>query len=247
MSNTEWYIAELHKKYSESINKIIIDVRNKGGGSDMVWQTLLRNIIDQPMEYHFYVGLNHNKLLEKSLSNFGKIKTEGIFSTVDNYVRLLPVDNTVGFQGNIYLLQNKYTYSVAAALSSIAIQQANMKVIGESNRYIAGYGFSALIFKLPHSGIVYQLPFTADLSGGKENPYLDKVQIQIEEKDPKQFFSFMLAALKSFSSCSSIVCRSAFLQKNKRRYFCSSIYLLYLQCCFKLININLLYQSKYYE
>lgn len=192
MAHAEWYVAELHKKFSKNINKIVIDVRNNGGGSDMVWQTLLRNIMDRPLEYRFYVGFNHNELLEKPLGKFGKIENNGNVSTVENLVRLLPTDNTVAFQGEIYVLQDKYSYSAASSLASVAMQQENMHLIGEPNRYIGGYGFPALIFKLPHSGIVFHLAFTTDLSGGKDNPYMDKVQVLIREDDPKEYCNRLL-------------------------------------------------------
>ncbi|MBP7564020.1 MAG: hypothetical protein KA886_09565, partial [Candidatus Cloacimonetes bacterium] len=47
--------------------------------------------------------------------------------------------------------------------------------------YISGRGLTPLIFKLNHSGIVFRMPFTIDLSGEKANPYMNKVEIELQQ------------------------------------------------------------------
>ncbi len=37
------------------------------------------------------------------------------------------------------------------------------------------------IFKLNHSGIVFRMPFTIDLSGEIANPYMNKVEIELKQ------------------------------------------------------------------
>jgi hypothetical protein len=53
--------------------------------------------------------------------------------------------------------------------------------MGEPAAFIAGYTFPPVIFKLPHSGLVFKLAFSTDLSGGKDNPYMDKVVVELRE------------------------------------------------------------------
>ena len=169
MMNSSWYIQELFRVYTPSVNKIIIDIRGNGGGSDGVWQDLLKKIIDKPLKFRYCVGMKHNALLEKAVSSFGKIRVTGNNAVLTDSVTILPDSNSVHFKGRIYILQNQYTYSAAAALSSVAMQENNMILIGERSALISGYSFPAILFKLPKSGIVFNLAFAYDMSGGEEN------------------------------------------------------------------------------
>ena len=54
-------------------------------------------------------------------------------------------------------------------------------VTGKSSALISGYTFPGIVFKLPNSKIAYKLSFSYDLSGRTENPYMDKVDIEIQE------------------------------------------------------------------
>lgn len=180
MMDANWYINELLRIYAPNVKKIVIDIRSNSGGDDSVWAKLLRKILDKPLTYSYSVGVNHNVRLEKAISSFGKIKVTGNAAVLTNNVTLLPDSNSVHFKGKIYVLQNRYTYSAASALSSLAMQSRNMQLIGEPSALISGYTFPAILFKLPNSGIVFSLAFSSDLTGGKANPYMDKVNVNLE-------------------------------------------------------------------
>lgn len=94
---------------------------------------------------------------------------------------LLPDSNSVHFNGKIYVLQDKYTYFAASALSSVARQKENIILIGEPSALLSGYTFPAIMFKLPNSGIPFYLGFSTDLSGGEDNPYMDQPEVEILE------------------------------------------------------------------
>jgi len=83
--------------------------------------------------------------------------------------------------GKIYVFQDEYSYSAATALSSIAWQNDNIELVGARSSLIGGYTLPAIAFKLPNSGIVFTLAISADLTGGKNNPYMDKVKVEIPE------------------------------------------------------------------
>lgn len=180
MMDANWYINELLRIYISNVKKIVIDIRSNSGGDDSVWARLLRKILDKPLTYTYRVGVNHKVELEKAISSFGKIKVNGNTAVLTNNVTLLPDSNSVHFKGKIYVLQNRYTYSAASALSSLAMQSSNMQLVGEPSALISGYTFPAILFKLPNSGIVFSLAFSSDLTGGKGNPYMDKVNVNLE-------------------------------------------------------------------
>lgn len=186
MSDANWYVSELFRTYTTNVRKIVIDVRNNAGGNDGVWIDLLRKIIDKPLKYTYHVGMNHNEAIEKAVtSSFPKLrilrkgaKTELYRQTVEQ-----PDSNSIHFKGKIYVLQDEYSYSAATALSSVAWQNKNIELIGAPTACIAGYTLPAIAFKLPNSEIVFTLAFSADLAGGKANPYMDKVKVPVLEND----------------------------------------------------------------
>ena len=190
MEDANWYIDELFRTYTPNVKKIIIDVRSNPGGNDGVWINLLRKIIDKPLKYTYHIGMNHNDTIEKVvLSSFSKLKMIRKGAKTEMYRKTieLPDGNSVHFKGKIYILQDEFSYSAAAALSSVAWQNENMELIGAPSACIAGYTLPAIAFKLPNSGIVFSLAFSTDLVGGKKNPYMDKVKVEILETDINAF------------------------------------------------------------
>ncbi|GHT32037.1 hypothetical protein FACS189434_02940 [Bacteroidia bacterium] len=180
----DWYINELLQAYTPEVKKIIIDVRDNFGGNDGVWIDLLKKIIDEPITYNYRVGMNHNDGLENILlSSFKDLKKDRKKDRTEIFTEttLYPDSNSVHFKGKIYVFQNEFTYSAASALSSVAWQNENLILVGMPSAFISGYTLPALMFKLPHSEIVFSLAFSADMTGGNENPYMDKVEVLIKE------------------------------------------------------------------
>ena len=182
MMDAAWYINELKEKYTPSMKKIIFDIRDNGGGDDSVWADLLTHIIHEPFHYNFVVGMNHDERLKEAVRDFGEVTVEDGKMIVSGHRTLYPDSGSIYFTGKMYILQDKYTYSAAAAFVSAAMQnKGRITVLGEPGAFITGYTFPPVIFKLPHSGIVFKLAFSTDLSGGKDNPYMDKVDVELRE------------------------------------------------------------------
>jgi hypothetical protein len=182
MMDATWYINELKEKYTPAVKKIIFDIRDNGGGDDSVWADLLTHIINEPFHYCFVVGMNYGERLKEAIRDFGEITVENGKMTVRSPRTLYPDSSSIHFTGKMYILQNKYTYSAASAFAAAAIQNKDkITVMGEPSAFIAGYTFPPIIFKLPHSGLVFRLAFSTDISGGKDNPYMDKVVVELSE------------------------------------------------------------------
>lgn len=182
MMNAEWYIKEINQKYSDKIRKIIFDLRGNAGGDDSVWQKILASILDKPLAYQYKVGMNYNPELERAVSSFGTVKTDQQKMSVDAERVIQADNNSLKFNGKIYILQDKYTFSAASAFISAARQSPDrFRIIGERSACMAGYTFPPLLFKLKHSGIVFKLAFSHDLTGTGENRYNDNVLIDIRE------------------------------------------------------------------
>lgn len=182
MMNIDWYREEFLKKYTADVKKIVIDIRDNGGGDDSVWQDLLKIIIDKPLTYRYNVQIPDNDALINSVRDFGDIHRKNNNVYVESNRIIEPDSNSINYEGKIYILQNKYTFSAAAALSSVAWQNPNMILVGEPTVTISGYTFPAIMFKLPNSKIVFNLAFSSDAVGGNSNPYMDKVEVEILEE-----------------------------------------------------------------
>lgn len=183
MMNVDWYREEFLKEYTSNVKKIVIDIRDNGGGDDSVWQDLLKVIIDKPLTYRYSVQIPDNDVLINSVNSFGDIRRNRNNVYVESDRIIEPDCNSVNYDGKIYILQNKYTFSAAAALSSVAWQNPNLILVGEPTVTISGYTFPAIMFKLPNSKVVFNLAFSCDAVGGSSNPFMDKVEMQIVEDD----------------------------------------------------------------
>lgn len=182
MMNAEWYIQEIKKLYSPAIKKVVLDIRGNGGGDDSVWVAILENLIDKPFSYRYSVGMNYSKAVQDAISSFGNVKVNGKYMVVNQERIITPSISSVRFGGRIYVLQDKDSYSAAAALASAAMQNTKrMTVIGERSSLISGYTFPALLFSLPHSRLAFTIGFSSDQTGGISNPYMDMVEVDARD------------------------------------------------------------------
>jgi len=182
MMNAQWYIQEIRRIYRTGIEKVIFDLRGNSGGDDSVWWMILSALVKQPLNYRYYVGMNDHETLRMAVSAFGDFEKRDNILTVSRERTIKPDNATLGFDGHIYIFQDRYTYSAASAFVSAAMQnKERFTVIGEPSRLFSGYSFPAILFSLPNSKLVYSLAFSTDLTGGKENPFMDKVDILIKD------------------------------------------------------------------
>lgn len=182
MMSYGWYVNQIKKIYHPKIKKVIFDIRLNGGGDDNVWREILSHLLKNPFQYTYRVEMNHHEKLKNAIAKFGEIEIEGNKMTVSRNRTILPDSNSVGFDGHIYILQGRYTYSAASAFISAAKQnKEKFTVIGEPGAMISGYTFPGIVFVLPHSKIVYKIAFSMDVTGGTTDPYMDQPDILITE------------------------------------------------------------------
>lgn len=182
MQNSKWYIDQITNQYNSYIKKIIIDIRGNSGGQDKVWQDILSLLISKPMLVKTNISMNNNEAIRKILPMYNLSGPQIISSDT-----IFPASNNINFRCKIYILQDNDTYSSASSLSSLAFQMEDLFLIGQPIQFIGGSGLTPLIFRLDNSGMIFRMPFTADLSGGLINPYMNKVEIEIPQNAEMYF------------------------------------------------------------
>jgi hypothetical protein len=196
MLNCDFYKTEIQKRAKNvPINKIVIDIRHNGGGSDEVFMQILENMIKDTIFVRANIGFKYNPTMTKILSKkYGKkiIKNNKHHKikllddekyTIVNWGRnLVPNVNSINYGGNIYILQDKFIFSAAGSLSNLAQISDKLVSVGQETGYLLGFGVAPFIFSLPNSGFSFTVESAVDFTNVNQMSdfYHDKVEIPVE-------------------------------------------------------------------
>lgn len=168
----------------QKINAIILDIRGNGGGFDVAYNNALQSIIKDTVKQDMVLGINWSNYTRKYYEfNRDSIHKIPIFSfktkvpTLQkpemfyinlNYDFIVPENQSNKFNGKIYLLQDRYIYSAASNLSSLAPMNEQIISIGETSDLLGGMQRSPFVLMLPNSKVIFrvepQLDFTNNTS-----------------------------------------------------------------------------------
>lgn len=190
LADTDYYANEILKYRDSHIDKIVVDIRDNGGGSDYVWRRLLSNLITKPIIYSVTTLANHNDRVIDLLKGQFDVKTTIKVPFLDN--REFYADNTetdtipmnvssIKFNGKLFILQNKNNYSSAGAFLAIGNRVSNFYTLGEPTGTQLGLGVNPLVNELPESGIVYRVEPLIEYSDVNvpEDIFHNKVKIPV--------------------------------------------------------------------
>ncbi|UDQ98095.1 S41 family peptidase [Lentisphaerota bacterium WC36G] len=161
---------------NKKINAIILDIRNNSGGSDKVWNNILKNIIAEPINLKTTLAYRKGGLVEIYLKNrFGKdwpskFELQKIpylknieYRVYDEDIKIEPSQKSLNFTGPIFILcQNNY--SSASSLAILAKASPRFITIGPKNNIDVGVGINPMIFSLPNSRIIMTFGCDTDIS-----------------------------------------------------------------------------------
>ncbi len=159
------------------IDKIVIDVRGNEGGGDGFWVSMLSAIIKDTLHFEQKTALNYNDEVKAYFNaEFPPGMTkEFVMQEIpvlgnkkmlvrENERHIEPDSNSLKFAGQIYLFQDKDTYSSGHSFTSLARQIPQLVSMGMSTGHMAGFGFNPWGFQLKHSKYTFKFEPAIDLS-----------------------------------------------------------------------------------
>jgi len=160
MDSFSYFKSELHKYKNLKIDKIIVDIRDNYGGSDDFWMELLTQLTDKALCIRHKLGITTWDKVQK----FTYLKVDSLpvyFDTLlsekyklidnDDCMEIKPDSNSIQYNGKIYLLHNRDTYSAAGSFLTFALENEKVVAIGENTGYLGGYGVDPfLVLQLQH-------------------------------------------------------------------------------------------------
>ncbi len=185
-----FYQQELRKYKTSEIKKVVIDVRDNGGGNDVVWQTILASVVKHPLAARQRLCFRNNRLVREYLTKDNISYTaekpliighDSLFC-IEDVRTVMPDTQSLGYDGNIYVLLNEDCYSSTLALSSFCETIDNMITVGTPTGWLGGEGVMPFYFILPHSKLIFSLACSLDGNVSDSNPagyYHDQPKIPV--------------------------------------------------------------------
>lgn len=178
------------------IEKIIIDIRDNGGGQDNVWQGIFSELIATAISYPLKIdALNTGFMTQEKIERMGfehvKIEKDRNpflqpfdFNTIlEEKEEIEPSATSLRFTGKIYLLAEQHYSSAGSAVAVASSNPADQLVsVGRKTGYFLGVGFSPLQFTLPHTRLNYTVAPSIEMT--RANALKDLMQDNLEIEVP---------------------------------------------------------------
>jgi C-terminal processing protease CtpA/Prc len=175
---------EKNRDFEGKFNKIILDIRNNGGGQDTVWQSIYAKIIKNPVLFPVKIDDYFMTKTQKEIDflvdrgliiNDVKKETNpllikyNLHTIVDKKEALEPAPNSINFTGKIIVLaENIYSSAGSSMIIPNANPSDNIISIGRKTGFFLGVGFSPLNYKLPNSQFTYRIAPSINVTNAKK-------------------------------------------------------------------------------
>jgi hypothetical protein len=158
------------KSQVDSIEKVILDFRGNGGGSDRVWTSLYAELLPSDIIFPLKLdGFNNGLLTKKKIEKAGGVavlqkeknpllKKYPFWVLTNATDTLKPTTTSLRFKGKIFVLAEDYYSSTGSAVAVANRNHSdNIISVGRSTGYFLGVGFPPEIFILPNSKLKYRI------------------------------------------------------------------------------------------
>lgn len=184
--NHEWikdYKDNILKNKGKEIDKVVIDIRGNGGGSDFVWIGILSAIIDKPISSLERLAFKDNNLVKEYLKKNNitytseELDKEPLYIGKDKYFciqaprKIDPDENSLRYTGNIYVLTDFRCFSSALAFSAYCQNVERLITVGNPSGFLCGQGVTPFYFTFPNSKISFRIPNCLDATNVAPNDF----------------------------------------------------------------------------
>ncbi len=165
------------------LKAVVIDIRGNGGGSDNTYGLFLRKIIQDTLKLNIIVGRNFSPQNQKRFAinrdsvntkenyifnvNVPTLKEPEMYYIKQSYNYVIPDKDKLPFSGKIYVLQDRYIYSSASNLSSLAQNSEQLISIGQTPDLLGGLQAVPTVMILPNSKLIFRVEPQIDLTNIK--------------------------------------------------------------------------------
>lgn len=175
-------------KSGAAFDRIAIDIRGNGGGSDMTWRRVLSHLVGRKLQLALDLRMKDGKLARKRYPQETPAPAESVAMLGSakywlhngNLIEWEPDADSLNFTGPIYVLRDDYIYSSAANLASFAGTDEQLISVGSTTDLVGGAQIEPLFFKLDHSGLVFRIEPALDFSAVKGIGDLAHNHVEVE-------------------------------------------------------------------
>lgn len=170
---------------NNKVNTIVLDIRGNGGGDDRTYSKFLSKVIKKPLQLNVKLGrnyssvnntfykLNKDSILKRDNYSFfvdsvAKLtKPKMFYIKLKNYTFASPDSTQYNFNGNIYILQDRFIYSSSSNLSNLAYKSKQLISVGENPNLLGGLQTSVMALCLPYSKVLLRIEPQIDFTNTK--------------------------------------------------------------------------------
>lgn len=152
---------------SSGQKNLILDLRNNTGGHDAFSDYLVSYIADKPFKWNSAFTLKTSAVL-KAHTRLHNDTTDAYFQEIlahkDGAVYDFPFEpyepqpSEKRFKGEVYVLINRHSYSMAAVTAAMIQDYGFAELVGENTGDFPTLHASQFSFTLPHTGVVVKIP-----------------------------------------------------------------------------------------
>ncbi len=174
VQDTSFYINEITSFSNHAIEKVVVDIRDNRGGSDLVGEQIIELLIDE----WFYAEIvllarlspTVADRLQQDLSIAEVVQVPFLDSAqywkiFHFYKNVFPRPESIRHSGPIYILQNENIFSAAGTLAAYAEYSDQIISVGHPTGRLLGKGTTPFIFQLPNSKLLFRMEPLIDYSG----------------------------------------------------------------------------------
>jgi hypothetical protein len=171
-----FYRTELAKYRGRPIRKVVVDIRDNHGGSDVTWSAVLSLLVKQKLVLPGKLGVKPSDLLHRLAAHdrnpfYAAAKPEKIgflhgeaFEVIETGRTIEPDPESLNLTCKIFVLSEN-VYSSAGGFMNVCQGSDQLISVGLPNGQILGQGTDPVGFSLPHSKITFSVEPAVDLTG----------------------------------------------------------------------------------